>query len=177
MKANLKDWIGATENLIERRKQSGALRLATEPSQDYIDYITKCGVGKSVLDVGCGSQTLRLCLPDGVKYYGLDAFPIDGIDCIESAIEDLKGWKVDTVVAFAVLDNCREFYKAIEVMCQTAQQNIIILTGIGINADQYHTFRLEFDDFNKAFDGKGFELTVKENLYTKVWLLNYQKLV
>ncbi len=176
MKATNEKWVSATENLMQRRKQSGSLKQATVPSQDYIDYITKCGVGESVLDVGCGSQTLKLCLTEGVKYYGLDAFPIDGIDCFETAIEDFKGRKFDTVCAFAVLDNCRDFDKAIEVMAETAQQNIIILTGIGINPDQYHTFRLEFEDFNRAFEGKGFELTIKENLYHRVWLLNYQKL-
>lgn len=179
MKATDKDWTSATENLIERRKQSGALRLATEPSQDYINYITKCGVGKSVLDVGCGSQTLRLCLPEGVSYKGLDAFPIANTNTYDCAIEDLN-WKdnsIDTICAFAVLDNCRDFYKACSNMIRLANKNIIILTGIGIDVDKFHTFRLEFEHFNKAFENSGFELTVKENLYTKVWLLNYQKLV
>lgn len=177
MKATIKDWVSATENLMTRRLQNGSLKQATEPSQDYINYISKCGVGTSVLDVGCGTQTLKLCLPEGVKYFGLDAFPIEGIDCIHSAIEDLKGWSVDTICAFAILDNCRDFEQAIKVMTEVAKENIIILTGIGINPDQYHTFKLEFEDFDRAFKGLGFELTIKENLYHRVWLLNYQKLV
>ena len=179
MKADLKTWIKATENLNDRRKTSGALHLATEPSKDYISYIEKCGVGKSVLDVGCGSQTLRLCLPEGTIYKGLDAFPIANTNTYDMAIEEVN-WKdgsIDTICAFAVLDNCRDFYKACANMIRLANKNIIILTGIGIDVDKFHTFRLEFEHFDKAFKDSGFELTVKENLYTKVWLLNYQKLV
>lgn len=173
MKATNEKWVKATENLMDRRRKNGVLHAATQPHQSYIDYVTKCGVGKSVLDVGCGSQTLKLCLPQGVKYYGLDAFPIPGIDLIHSAIEDLKGWKVDTVCAFAVLDNCREFNKACQVMKETAQQNIIILTGIGIDVDMYHTFRLEHADFERNFND--WNCTYKEEISPRVWLLNYAK--
>ena len=33
------------------------------------------------------------------------------------------------------------------------------------------------EDFERELKDKGFELTIKENLYHRVWLLNYQKSV
>jgi hypothetical protein len=176
MKAKVKDWVSATENLQKRRENYGHTNDNVHtPSNvsDYKSHIEKCGYGESVLDVGCGSQYLKTCLPDNVKYIGLDAFPIDGIDCIHCAIEDLKGWEVDTVVAYAVLDNCRDFFEACESMKKAARKNVSILTGIGIEVDDYHTFKLELSDFSQAFEG--WSLTHKEQLQPKVWLLNYTK--
>lgn len=171
MKATDEDWENATINLNQRRS-NGAISKPS-PASDYKLHLTKCGYGESVLDVGCGSQYLKSCLPYGFKYIGLDAFPIEGIDCIHSAIEDLKGWKVDTVCAFAVLDNCRDFDKACQVMKATAQQNIIILTGIGIDVDRFHTFRLEHSDFERNFND--WNCTHKEEIQPKVWLINYSR--
>jgi hypothetical protein len=174
MKANLKDWISATENLNRRRQQSQSNTRAN--LSDYKSHLEKCGYGESVLDVGCGSQYLKTCLPENVKYYGLDAFPIDHTVDFSIAIEDVDAQlknKFDTVCAMAVLDNCRDFYLACEKMKGIARKNIIILTGIGIEVDRFHTFKLEFSDFSQAFEG--WELTHKEQLQPKVWLLNYTK--
>ena len=173
MKATEQDWIKATENLIERRSKNGLLKLATEENKDYTSYLNNCGYGKSVLDVGCGSQTLRLSLPEYINYIGIDAFPIVE-DAIKIAIEDLSGaFVVDTVCAFAVLDNCRDFFKACENMKRSARQNVIILTGIGIEVDEYHTFKLEHEHFEQAFSD--WDCTHKEELTPKVWLLCYRK--
>lgn len=165
------DWAKATANLQARRDLG--TQATNDILSDYRSHLVKAGYGSTVLDVGCGSQYLKTVLPKDVKYIGLDAFPIEGVDCIHSAIEDLKGWEFDTVVAFAVLDNCRDFKQACEVMKQTAKKNIVILTGIGIEVDQYHTFKLEMSDFDEAF--KDMKCTYKQELTPKVWLLNYQK--
>jgi len=175
MKANLKDWIEATANLNKRRQFYGHTNdnvHTTSTISTYKNHIEKCGYGKSVLDVGCGSQSLRYQLPDDVKYYGLDAFPIVP-DTIECAIEDLTDFTVDTCFAFAVLDNSRDFFAACESMKRIAQRNIGILTGIDIDVDEYHTFKLQLADFTQAFEG--WKCTHREKLQPKVWLLNYEK--
>lgn len=177
MKVSVNKWAQATQALIDRRKAWGHSddnRKLDNPVRDYKLHLMKCGVGDSILDVGCGSQFLKTCIPDGVKYYGLDAFPIEGLDVIEGTIEDLEGLEVDTVAAFAVLDNCRDFYKACEAMKKAARKNIIILTGLGIDPDQFHTFRLEREHFEKAF--QDWEWTRFEQIIPKVWLLNFQRL-
>lgn len=173
MKAKETDWIKATENLIERRTKSGSMKKATKENKDYTSYLERCGYGKSVLDVGCGSQTLSLSLPKEVNYIGIDAFPIVK-DSVRVAIEDLNGaFVVDTVCAFAVLDNCRDFFRACENIKKSARYNIIILTGIGIEVDKFHTFRLEHEHFDQAFSDC--KLTHKEEVSNKVFLLCYQK--
>jgi hypothetical protein len=176
MKVSEDKWIKATENLMIRRQWNGHAddnRSLDNAIRDYRSHLAKCGYGRSVLDVGCGSQTIKRCLTKNVRYIGIDAFPLSGVDCLEVAVEDYEGEMVDTVVAFAVLDNCRDFYKACEVMIKKAKKNVIILTGIGIEVDKYHTFKLEHEHFDKAF--QGLTRTHFEELTPKVWLINYQK--
>jgi len=177
MKVSNEDWAKATENLNKRRNERGTINdnLRLEYAiRDYKSHLVKGQVGKSVLDVGCGGQFLKQCLPDGVEYIGIDAFPIVE-NTVELAIEDDKvlDYSVDTVCAFAVLDNCRDFYKACENMRKIAKKNVIILTGIGIDPDQYHTFRLELEHFDKAFEGM--DCTHKELISPKVYLLCYSQ--
>jgi hypothetical protein len=154
----------------DNRKLDNAIR-------DYTTHLNKCGYGASIIDVGCGRQYLKRCLPDGILYLGIDAFPAEGYEDITTtlAIEDefAKAYEAETVVAFAVLDNCRDFDKAIENMKEVATRNVIILTGIGIDPDQYHTMRLELSDFDSRFEG--WENTVREEISPKVWLLNFVK--
>lgn len=176
MKAKKKDWIQATANLNERRQFSGHNddnRDLSNAIRDYKTHLKKCGFGESVLDVGCGSQFLNRCLPDNVTYLGIDAFPI--VDhTLQVAIEDINlSLKYDTVCAFAVLDNCRDFFKACENMKRIANINVAILTGIGIEVDQYHTFKLEHEHFETAFSD--WDCTHKEEIQPKVWLLNYKR--
>lgn len=173
MKANRKDWEQATINLKARRTTS----KPSKPNavSDYTMHLIKCGVGKSVLDVGCGSQYLQRCLPKGVSYFGLDAFPVEDCPTIPHPIEDVNETllTVDTVCAFAVLDNCMDFDLACQNMKRIAKKNIVILTGIGIEVDEYHTFKLEHSDFDRNFSD--WKQTYKEEIQPKVWLLNYQK--
>jgi len=178
MKANEQDWINATKNLKERRALVGHNddnRNLDNPIRDYKLHLKKCGFGKSVLDVGCGSQFLRTCLPDNVKYMGLDAFPVANTSTFDCAIEDLN-WKdnsVDTICAMAVLDNCRDFDKACQNMIRLAKKNIIILTGIDIVVDKYHTFNLQHEDFKRNFSA--LDQTHYEEIAPKVWLICYSQ--
>lgn len=146
----------------------------TEQVADYASHLIKCGVGNSILDVGCGGQNLRTCLPDSIDYIGIDAFPVEGTDTIKMTVEDMEGIEVDTVVAFAVLDNCRDFFQACDRMKAAARQNIIILTGMDIEVDEYHTFNLQRGHFKLAFHD--WHCSYEEQIEPKVWLLNYQRL-
>lgn len=178
MKVSKKEWVQATENLNKRRQSSGHSddnRSLDNAIRDYRSHLNKCGVGSSVLDVGCGSQFLKQCLDESVLYCGIDAFPIHE-DALELAIENANdvfprnGYA--TVCAFAVLDNCRDFYLACDNMKRIARKNVIILTGIGIEVDQYHTHKLEHEHFDKAFED--WDCTHKEEVSPKVWLLCYE---
>lgn len=154
----------------DNRKLDNAIR-------DYTTHLNKCGYGASIMDVGCGRQYLKRCIPEDVLYLGIDAFPAEGYEDVTTAIaieeEFAKMYEAETVVAFAVLDNCRDFDLAIANMQEIAQRNIIILTGIGIDPDKYHTMRLEFSDFDSRF--AGWENTIREEVSPKVWLLNFMK--
>ena len=179
MKAELKDWISATANLRVRQKERGILednRQLENVLRDYRLHLMKCNVGESVLDVGCGGQFLKEKLPDNVKQYiGIDAFPIDGIETIKMAIEDDEAlqFSVDSVCFMAILDNCLDFNKAITNAKKIAKKNIIILTGINIEVDKFHTFKLQLEDYDSRFED--WENTHREELQPKVWLLCYSR--
>lgn len=177
MKVSKARWELATINLIARRLANGHNddnRKLDNPIRDYASHLRKCGYGWSVLDVGCGSQHLRTCLPDGIDYIGIDAFPVEGTDTIKMAVEEMQGIEVDTVVAFAVLDNCRDFFQACDRMKEAARQNVMILTGMDIEVDEYHTFNLQREHFKLAFHD--WHCSYEEQIAPKVWLLNYQRL-
>jgi hypothetical protein len=176
MKATEQDWINATKNLKARRSDYGHTNdnVHTESIvSNYRSHLEKCGYGSSILDVGCGSQSLKEVIKTNTKYIGLDAFPIEGIDCIHGAIEDVTGIEVDTVCAMAVLDNCRDFDKACQSMKAIARKNVIILTGIDIEVDKYHTFKLQLSDFARNFSD--WDQTHYEEIQPKVWLLCYSR--
>lgn len=175
LKATHDKWVAATANLNARR---GTVSLENDnvhcedKISNYFLHLAKCGVGKSVLDVGCGTQYLKRQIPHGVEYIGIDAFPIND-SVTKLAIEDEAALKlsVDTVCAFAVLDNCLDFHKAIANMKAIAKKNIIILTGIGIEVDKFHTLKLELSDFDLAFSD--WESRHREEIAPKVYLLSY----
>lgn len=174
MKANDKEWIKATANLRERQDARGHVddnRTAPNVLRDYKLHLIKCGYGESILDVGCGSQFLKTQIPEHIEYIGLDAFPIKLVPTLKGSIETIKGISVDTVCCMAVLDNCLDFDKAIDNIKTIAKKNVIILTGIDIEVDKFHTFKLQLSDFDSKF--KGWNNTHREELTPKVWLLCY----
>jgi hypothetical protein len=178
MKASKKDWVKATENLRARQQKAQHTddnRTAPNVLRDYTTHLNKCGYGNSILDVGCGGQFLKTCIPSNINYIGLDAFPIEGVPTVKGNIEDENCLhiSVDTVCCMAVLDNCLDFDKAIENIKKIAKKNVIILTGIDIEVDQYHTFKLQLEDFKCRF--LDWNQTHYEELTPKVWLLCYSR--
>lgn len=177
MKVNKQQWIDATANLKKRRAAwnnfDDNIKLE-KPIRNYGNHLEKCGYGNSILDVGCGSQALRKYIPEGINYTGIDAFPVENTDSILMAIEEstFEPKSFDTICAMAVLDNCWNFDEACQKMKEIARINIIILTGINIEVDQYHTFKLQLEDFNRNF--KDMELSYCEEISPKVYLLNYK---
>jgi len=176
-------WKQATLNLIERRKLWGHPddnRKVDNVIRDYKTHISKVSVGASVLDVGCGGGYLQQCIDESIMYYGLDAFPVND-NVINGKIEDDKiveqftapNTIIDTICAFAVMDNCHDFDVAIQNMKKIAQKNIVFLTGINIEVDQYHTFKLQLEDYDSRFTdwNKGY----REELVPMVWLLEYTR--
>jgi hypothetical protein len=173
MKATKKAWKSATENLRTRQQKAQHTddnRTAPNILRDYETHLNKCGYGNSILDVGCGGQFLKTCIPEDVEYIG---FPIKGVPTLKGSIETIEGIEVDTVCCMAVLDNCLDFDKAIDNIKKIAQKNVIILTGIDIEVDQYHTFKLQLSDFEERF--KDWSQTHYEELTPKVWLLCYSR--
>lgn len=177
MKVTKKQWNKATENLQKRR----ALRKNLDDNikldqsiRNFGDHLEKCGYGNSILDVGCGSQALRNFIPDGIHYTGMDAIPVKNTDTILMNIEEstFEPKSFDTICAFAVLDNCFDFDQACQKMKEIARINIVILTGINIEVDKYHTFNLQLEDFNRNFEDMN--LTYCEEISQKVYLLNYK---
>lgn len=70
MKVNKQTWVNATKNLNKRRKSAGHSddnRSLDSVIRDYRTHLRKCGVGNSVLDVGCGSMFLKSCLDEGLN--------------------------------------------------------------------------------------------------------------
>jgi ubiquinone/menaquinone biosynthesis C-methylase UbiE len=176
MKTTKKNWVKATANLRERqkeRKHTDDNRTLPNVLRDYKLHLIKCGYGDSILDVGCGSQFLKTQIPEHIKYIGLDAFPIEGFDTVKDDIETVEGIEVDTVCCMAVLDNCLDFDKAITNIKKIAKKNVVILTGIDIEVDKYHTFKLQLSDFDSRF--KDWNNTHREELTPKVWLLCYNR--
>lgn len=179
MKVSESEWKQAMTNLLNRRKAQGTddNKAIDNVIRDYRLHLIKCGYGRSILDVGCGTQFLKRCIPDSIQYIGIDAFPAVGYESQTEAVaiesDEALRYEVDTVVAFAVLDGCLDFLKACDNMKRIAKKNIIILTGIGIDVNEYHTHRLEHHHFNTAFSD--WRCTHREELQPKVWLINYER--
>ena len=178
--ANFDTWVQATANLKERRKNNTGVSdnpTYQNPVADYKLHLIKCGYGKSIVDVGCGAQFLKTQIPDSIHYIGIDAFPAEGHEEVTLPIaiesDEFLELSADTVCAFAVLDNCLDFDKAIANMKRIARKNIIILTGIGIDVDQFHTFKLFMHDFDSRFTD--WKCTHREQIIPNVWLLNYDR--
>lgn len=170
------EWVECNQNLIERRAaatHSDDNRALPNPIRDYHLHMKKVFVGDSVLDVGAGSMFLKGCLPDGTKYYPIDPWP-QSDEVRKLAIEDIDiSESYDTVCAMACLDMCRDFDKAIENMKAVARKNVVILTGLDIERDRYHTFKLTLADYMIRFNE--WQMGYCEFFEPKVALLEFIK--
>jgi len=176
MRVEKETWLNRMQNLMNRRSSSSSVSGPPNKLSNYGDHLSKVHIGKSVLDVGCGSMAIKDALPEGVIYVGLDPFPVSSV-VIDGMIEtdgiEKQLPPIDTVVCFAVMDGCMDFTKACDNIKKIAKENVVFLTGIGIDPDQYHTHRLELAHYRKAFEG--WKETLCEKLAEKVYLIEYTK--
>jgi len=174
-------WREKMNNLMHRRANA-PYSFKVTPASDYKSHLSKVFIGESVLDVGCGDCKIKELIPDTIDYFGIDPHPINDYIYSEFGIEDdeavryfKKTIPVDTVIAFAVLDGCQDFDKAIENMKLIARKNIVILTGLDIPINQYHTFELHMEDFDSRF--ADWDKRLCEEVEKKVWLIEYRKII
>ncbi len=176
MKVSKEIWKERMGNLQQRRQLgTKGFSASADRIRDYKSHLEKVFVGSSLLDVGCGDMFLKTVLPEGTTYTGMDAFPVNDKVALQHTIEDspLPDNSFDTVCMFATLDGCQDFNKALDNVKRIAGKNVVLLTGVDIAVDQYHTFQLSL----KLIDDKfaDWKQGYRENLATKVWLLEYKK--
>lgn len=143
-----------------------------ENLQWYRDVLAKVEVGKSVLDVGCGSRHVEKVLPEGTHYIAIDPFPRDTFTMRWTAEQlNVTNWEFDTVIAFATLDNVQHLPLAIHGLWHVARKNVVIVTGINIEPDHLHTVKVTRDDLTKVMG----EPYLEEELTPNVFLYEYRK--
>ncbi len=132
-----KVWRERAQNLQDRRKSS-----PKKPDLSlYEKIVSLVYIGETVLDVGCGQCYLEKCLPKGVGYIGVDPFPMSK-KVAKVKAEDLNT-PADTVFMLAALDNVQNVEKTLNNLETCALKNVVILTGINIDPDEFHTHRIE----------------------------------
>lgn len=143
-KTTTEDWQGKLHNLHTRAKG-----ISSEHQIDYKKLLQMVHIGRKVLDVGCGTQWLKDYLPAIAQYHGMDAY-LDGPGIIREAIEETQqpAQSFDTLFVFAALDGMRDLVEATYQMKRITRQNIVILTGHGIDPDLYHTHKIDLVELN-----------------------------
>jgi len=173
------EWQKAMHNLMSRR--TAGPRLSTQGDsieaqriRDYRAHLSKVFIGASVLDVGCGDMGIAKHLTQDVKYLGIDAFPIND-KVMKMEIENMlfDDAAFDTVLCFAVLDGVCDIDKALAQMYRVCKRNIVFLTGIGIEPDQYHTYKITEEILYAAMPRT--MVMHKEYLSPHVLLIEFQK--
>lgn len=166
-------WQERLDNLNKRR-ETEVIKNAFPEVDDYCGHVKSCQIGKSVLDVGCGLQLIKKCLPKKVKYIGIDpSMMVEGT--INMTIEECNfaDNSFDTLYCFMVLDGVRDLKATAQHMKRVAAKNIVILNGIDIHPDRYHTFNITeqvlFDLFGDMKVG------TKKWITNKVLLIEYLK--
>jgi hypothetical protein len=164
----MNDWKQVNDNLKEWRKQGKRV-----PNLElYKEIIESVGLGKTIADIGCGQQHLKQLLPYGHNYIGIDPFPITE-NTLDIKAEDLHELNVnfDTTFMLAALDNVEDVNKTLENLKLRTKMNIVILTGINIPADKYHTHmitrKMLFDVLGKPL----YEKEMLPNVYLFEWLV------
>lgn len=167
----MNNWSEAMKNLMDRRK-SGIKSSSINNLSDYRSHLSKINIGDNVLDVGCGDMYVKSFIKG--KYTGIDPFPVNDF-VIKMMVEELKfnDKTFDTVICFATLDGVMNKEKAIQEMKRVCKGNIYLLTGIGINPDKYHTFRIDEKDLIDSM--KPFKVGYKEYLTKNVALIEFTR--
>ncbi len=183
MKVEKSEWEQKAKNLQDRRKfaQTAVVNAAKiSPISDYKSHIEKCFMGKDILDVGCGSCAINEALNDAFNhneinsYTGIDPFPIKPqVLKMQAEKMEFHNGSFDTVYAFAMLDNVEDFNLTVSEMKRVCRKNIVILTGVNIIPDKFHTLMITEEKLIEEM--KPFKVGYKEYLAPKVLLIEFIK--
>ena len=172
MKVEKTEWESKLNNLHTRTKG-----ITSEHQIDYKSLLKKVHIGKTVLDVGCGTCWLKKYVCKSY-YHGIDAFERiehKGLHVYNGSIENYPfAQKFDTLFVFAALDGMMDLELAFEKMKSVCTKNIVILTGINIQPDLYHTHLITEQLIKNLMDG--FELTHRTQVHEKIVFLEYTKI-
>jgi len=175
MKVDNDTWLQKMNNLLNRRSSGVNDNRKCEPIiSDYKRHLRSITLGKKILDVGCGDQSIKGMLPFGKHYLGIDPFPIsEGV--IKMKIEDCDfiDQSFDTVLCFAVLDGCQDIEKATSQMKRIASDNVVFLTGVDIEPDEYHTHKITKEELDKLM--VPFQVRMRNFLSRNVMLVEYSR--
>jgi len=169
-------WTGAMQALINRRASGSRPNPTPEQGRisDYAAHLRKVHIGRKVLDVGCGSQTIKDCLPYGHAYLGIDPFPVDKfIPKIKIEDAPFNDGSFDTVICFAVLDGVHDLSVALDQIKRIAGKNVVILTLLDIEPDQYHTHKITRELLLDAFES--WKVAYEEAITDRVSLFDFHK--
>ena len=168
-------WVERMQNLNNRRAKA-PIKNEVPGIDSYSDHIRKGIIGRSVLDIGCGSAVIKKYLPVDVQYTGLDPFPqVEAPHILKGCIEDFadyEGLKWETGYCFAALDNVMDFKQAIQGIKRTISGNMMFLTGVNIEPDQYHTIGLTADEL-VAEMAPEFDVNFMEYLHPRIILVEF----
>ena len=175
-------WEDVAKSLeVRRKKRFEASRLEEKECLKnkklyaYYKDIQIIKIGNSVLDIGCGNQSLLDHLPDGIIYQGLDPFPFGpkADNVIKSTIEDcdLLDRSFDTLILFASLDHCYDVEKVLQQMNRIAKTNIAIRTNIDKYPSKSHTVGCTRKDLVKGLPD--FFLKLETKIDKSNWLFDF----
>ncbi len=167
-------WYRKMENLMQRRKERRKERvnLIKGPVNKYDSHVKKVNIGKKVLDIGCGSMIVKGYLSPDTEYTGIDAYPVNN-NVVRMKIEKLSYpdlW-FDTTIAFAVLDSVCHLDRALLQIGRVTKTNILILTGLNIKPNEFHTYMITEEILNTGLNQ--FRQGFKEFFGKNVALIEY----
>lgn len=173
MKVDNKTWESKLNNLHTRSKG-----ITSEHQIDYKNLLKKVFIGNNVLDVGCGTCWLKNYLPKETEYFGLDAFKRDEHKDLNVGIKSIEDFrflypKHETLFVFAALDGMKDLERAFENMKKLAAKNIVILTGINISPDLYHTHLITEHFIDEQMFG--WKKTVRFQVHPNIIFLEFTK--
>lgn len=176
MKTSRSKWKAAMAALISRRAERSATNThpAVNKVSDCRSHLSKVHIGKTLVDVGCGSMSIKSMLPPGTEYIGIDAFPYnDQVMHMEIEHCTFKDNEFETLICFAVLDGLHNLDRSLFHMKRICSNNIVLLTGINIEPDEFHTFMITEHYLEQQF--KDWNVTFKEWMNDRVILIEYSK--
>lgn len=176
MKVSEETWKEKMDNLNKRRAKE-TIKNSVPGVDNYKGHLSNIEVGKRVLDIGAGSGAIWHCLNADHSYTGIDPFPQSEfvlqytLDQFFQKVE--PGLKFDTIIMFAALDNVQDFKETIDQIKCLCNKNVLFLTGVNIEPDQYHTIKITEEQLTAEM--APFKVGFKKYLHPKILLIEYQK--